>query len=171
MRIALSVLAGVVVGLASGCGSSSHRATHSTVSSTGLPASTKSGTYVLKARLSTKQEASPPKGTAAASGAFTATLRITGKTTNLVWKMSLSGLTSVAQSAAVYVRAPGKTQQIAFSLCRPCSTSGNGSYSGPPAATSTLLGAALAGEAYVNVATKKNPAGEIRGQVGIVAKK
>jgi hypothetical protein len=84
--------------------------------------------------------------------------------------MSLSSLTSGAQSAAVYVRAPGKTKQIAFSLCRPCSTSGNGSYSGPPAATSTLLGAALAREAYVNVATKKNPAGEIRGQVGIVAK-
>jgi hypothetical protein len=79
--------------------------------------------------------------------------------------MSLSSLTSGAQSAAVYVRAPGKTKQIAFSLCRPCSTSGNGSYSGPPAATSTLLGAALAREAYVNVATKKNPAGEIRGQV------
>jgi Cu/Zn superoxide dismutase len=111
------------------------------------------------AKLTAAQEI--PKQTvkaAAASGSFKATL--TG--TKLKWTLTFSKLTGPATAAHIHLGAMGKAGNVLVPLCGPCKS--------PMSGTATLPAAVIkdAGKhlLYVNVHTAKNPAGEIRGQVG-----
>jgi hypothetical protein len=95
---------------------------------------------------------------AAASGAFTATL--TGKT--LKWKLSFSKLTGPATAAHIHLGGMGKAGNVVIALCGPCKSGMTGSATVPAAIAKDFTKHLL----YVNVHTVKNPAGEIRGQLG-----
>jgi len=94
----------------------------------------------------------------AAHGAFTAT--VSGNT--LKWKLTFSKLSGPATAAHIHVGAVGKAGNVLVPLCGPCKSGVSGH-----AALSAGLKAKFAKHLlYVNVHTKKNPAGEIRGQLG-----
>jgi Cu/Zn superoxide dismutase len=95
---------------------------------------------------------------AAASGSFTATL--TGKT--LKWKLSFSKLTGPATAAHIHLGGMGKAGNVVIALCGPCKSGMTGSATVPAAIAKDFTKHLL----YVNVHTVKNPAGEIRGQLG-----
>jgi hypothetical protein len=96
--------------------------------------------------------------TPAAHGAFTAALH--GK--KLTWKLTFSKLSGPASAAHIHMGAMGKEGGVVVALCGPCKSGASG--------TATLSAAVLKAFPkhllYVNVHTTKNPAGEIRGQLG-----
>lgn len=94
----------------------------------------------------------------AANGAFTAS--VSGKT--LKWKLTFSKLSGPATAAHIHIGGMGTAGNPLVALCGPCKSGVSGS---------TPLTAALKAKfakhlLYVNVHTTKNPAGEIRGQIG-----
>jgi hypothetical protein len=112
----------------------------------------------FNAVLRTGQEVSRPKGTrTAAAGHFTA--RVTGKT--LRWTLTFSHLTGRPTVARLHKGYRG-TNGVAFKvLCRTCRSPVHGTLT----LTASQLNAMLNGRTYVNVFTKRNPRGEIRGQI------
>jgi len=128
----------------------------------GQLASTASVTTSLSAR----QERPKPKGNVRrATGTFTATVTKLGTTGAIAWRLRFSGLTGRGLAAHIHIGQRGKAGPVAVPLCGPCRSGARG--------TANLTAAGLAalenGRAYVNVHTKKNPAGEIRGQIRAVA--
>jgi len=83
----------------------------------------------------------------------------------LAWVLTFSHLSGSATAAHLHVGPPGKAGPVAIPLCGPCKSPDKGSFSGPIGGNAQLLGALLHGGAYVNVHTKLNPGGEIRGQL------
>jgi len=122
------------------------------------------GTYNATAALNSRQTVPRAKGTKVASGAFTGTLKVETKYNGiLTWKLTYKRLTGRALSAHVHLGAVGKPGKVITPLCAPCKSGAHGR-----AALSRAVTAAIAsGKTYVNVHTKKNPAGEIRGQIKI----
>ncbi len=70
-----------------------------------------------------------------------------------------------ATAAHVHLGPPGTAGPIAIPLCAPCKANSHGSFTGPIGGNVRLLHALLGGAAYVNVHTRLNPQGEIRGQI------
>jgi plastocyanin len=98
------------------------------------------------------------------SGNFTGTVaRAADGTAMLTWKVTFRGLTGPALAAHVHAGLPGVSGPIAIPLCTACKSGATGTATVPAAALPTLL----SGRGYVNVHTKKNGGGEIRGQVSI----
>ena len=95
-----------------------------------------------------------------ASGMFAGTLERSGADT-LTWRMTLRRLSGRALSAHIHFGRPGRSGGIAAPLCAPCRASAAGRTALSPRA----LRALRSGAAYVNVHTRRNPAGEIRGQL------
>jgi hypothetical protein len=126
-------------------------------------------TYQLKATLNARHELPRPKGATAAKGTFTAKLTVAGKKSTLVWQLSFSHLTGRAAAATINFGATGKTGPVALPLCAPCKVGAHGAYTGPYVAKSAFLDPVLHGTTYVNIRTKKNPKGEIRGQIRVIA--
>ena len=93
----------------------------------------------------------------AAKGAFHATL--SGKT--LTWKLTFSHLSGPALQAHIHLGAMGKSGNVIVPLCAPCKSG----MTGKSKVTAALIKQASKHLLYVNVHTKKNPAGEIRGQI------
>jgi cytochrome c551/c552 len=152
--MAASVLVGVGAGLAT-AGQSGVRQSEGTAALT-------PGAYPIKTTLNTKLEVPRPKGTTTATGTFSGTLKVASKTkATLAWKLSFAHLTGSALAAHVHLGAPGKAGKVVVPLCGPC-RSGSG---GRKAVSAVAAAAMIAGKAYVNVHTKANPGGEIRGTV------
>jgi hypothetical protein len=120
-------------------------------------ASSGTSSVKLAAKLSAGVERPRPKGAAAATGRFTATL--TGS--SLTWRLSFSKLTGKALAAHIHLGRPGVAGPVAVPLCGPCAAGVHGT----KLLTVKVRAALLSGGAYVNVHTAKNKAGEIRGQV------
>lgn len=128
-----------------------------------------SKTYVLKATLDTRHEVPAPKNASGARGVFTAKLTVAGKKSSFVWQLSFKNLSGRATAAHVHFGVVGKAGPVVLPLCGPCLVGAHGSYNGAYVATATFLKAILHGGAYANVHTKKNPRGEIRGQIKVTA--
>ena len=94
----------------------------------------------------------------AAHGAFTATL--TGRQLN--WKLTFSQLSGPATAAHIHLGAKGKAGNVLVPLCGPCKSG----VAGSAALTAAVMKDFTKHLLYVNVHTAKNPAGEIRGQLG-----
>ena len=81
------------------------------------------------------------------------------------WQLTFSGLTGNAGAAHIHLAATGTPGPVVLALCGPCQSplSGTGNL------TEATLAAIESGNAYVNVHTATNAAGEIRGQLGVTA--
>lgn len=160
---------GIMLG-ASGCGGGKKGApaTSASTMSTTSPSTPAKATksYALKATLTAAAEVPKAKGAASASGIFSATITLRGKTGTLVWHLTTSRLSGAPIAAHVHLGPPGVAGPIAIPLCPPgCKPVMHGSFTGPIGGNVRLLHALLRGDAYVNVHTKLNPNGEIRGQI------
>lgn len=114
------------------------------------------------ARLGAAAEVPRPKGVAPGTrGTFTAGLTRRGTRGTLSWKLTFRGLTGAAAAAHVHLARPGVAGPVAVPLCGPCRSGARGT----ARVKATTITALLAGRAYVNVHTARNPAGEIRGQI------
>lgn len=94
-----------------------------------------------------------------AGGRFSATMTATATGATLSWRLTFKGLTGAAQAAHVHEAGSGR---VLARLCAPCRSgmSGTAQVSGQPARM-----ALNQGNAYVDVHTKRNLKGEIRGRV------
>jgi hypothetical protein len=112
----------------------------------------------LSAKLTAAAEV--PKQTVkniSAKGLFTGTL--TG--TKLKWKLTFSLLTGPATAAHIHLGAAGKSGNVIVPLCGPC----HSGMTGTATISASLLKKIEKLQTYVNVHTKKNQNGEIRGQL------
>lgn len=119
--------------------------------------------FNLKATLKASAEVPKPKGVrVGAAGVFTGKA-IEGENdrASLTWKLTFTKLTGAAAAAHIHVGKVGKAGNVMVPLCGPCKSGQRGSMS----ITHAQLATIRAGRAYVNVHTKKNAAGEIRGQM------
>lgn len=119
----------------------------------------------VKTTLRAAQERPKPKGKLArAKGTFTATVSRSGTTGVITWGLTFSKLSGRAIAAHIHSGARGKAGPVIVPLCAPC----RGGASGRATVSASVLNALESGRTYVNVHTKKNPAGEIRGQIPAV---
>jgi hypothetical protein len=134
-----------------------------------IPAGAVSGTtspkYTLNARLSTKAMNSV-KDAIGSTGTYTATLTLRNGV-KLVWNLNVKNLSSAATRADIYVGPPGKRGYLGLPLCVKCKApSAHGTVTAPYNANMRrLVRSFLNGTAFVVVATRKNPKGEIRGYI------
>jgi Cu/Zn superoxide dismutase len=120
----------------------------------------------VKTSLRASQERPKPKGSVRrARGAFTVTITKQSSSAVLVWQLTFSRLTGKAFAAHIHSGARGKPGPVIVPLCAPCRTGARGRAT----VNASVLKALQSGRTYVNVHTAKNPAGEIRGQVGAAA--
>jgi hypothetical protein len=116
------------------------------------------GMVVFKAKLTVGQEVPHPKiAGVGAIGHFRATLN----GTRLTWTLTSSHLSGPAGAAEVRVGRVGANGPVLAALCSKCDKFETGAVTLTPAAVADLL----AGRAYVNIHTKTNPSGEVRGQI------
>jgi uncharacterized membrane protein YgcG len=120
-------------------------------------------THALTAKLTAKAEVPKPAGvTASASGSFTGTAtELANDKARVTWSLTFKRLTGSAAAAHVHFGRPGKAGPVAIALCAPCRSGQKGT----AMTTHAVWNKIKAGGAYVNVHTKMNPAGEIRGQL------
>jgi hypothetical protein len=120
----------------------------------------------LRTSLRAAQERPKPKGKVRrAKGAFTLTVTKQGSSAVLAWRLTFSRLTGRAFAAHIHSGVRGKSGPVIVPLCAPCKSGAKGQAT----VGASVLNALEAGRAYVNVHTAKNPAGEIRGQLGAAA--
>lgn len=136
------------------------------VASLGVGAS-RSETFGLKAVLDARQEA-PRQAVKvpAARGTFSGTLtsRSRGSTGKIAWRLSFTHLSGRALQAHIHLGKLGKAGPIAVTLCAPCRSNMRGT----TRVAARVVRAIKSGSAYVNVHTRKNPNGEIRGQIRLI---
>ena len=119
----------------------------------------------VKTTLRAAQERPKPKGKLAkAKGTFTATVTRTGTSGVITWRLTFSKLSGRAIAAHIHSGARGKAGAVIVPLCAPCRSGARGRAT----VSESVLNALESGATYVNVHTKKNPAGEIRGQIAAV---
>ena len=122
-------------------------------------------TASVKTTLRASQERPKPKGNVArAGGTFSATITRTGTTGVVVWRLTFGKLTGKAVAAHIHNGVRGKAGPVIVPLCAPCKSGARGRAT----VSASVLATLEAGRAYVNVHTKKNAAGEIRGQLPAV---
>jgi hypothetical protein len=119
----------------------------------------------VKTTLRAAQERPKPKGKLAkAKGTFTATVSRSGSTGVITWRLTFAKLSGRAIAAHIHSGARGKPGPVIVPLCAPCRSGAHGRVT----VKASVLNALESGRTYVNVHTKKNPAGEIRGQLAAV---
>jgi hypothetical protein len=120
-------------------------------------------THKIAAAMSTSAAVPKPKGATHARGSFTGTYVTTKSGATLKWKLSFSGLTGPALQAHIHLGKKGVAGNVIVPLCAPC----HNGQRGTAKLTKSVVKALVAGKTYANVHTKKNPAGEIRGQIKV----
>jgi cytochrome c551/c552 len=163
LRVAVIVAtAGILLGLGGGVATTGRSDSSTAREATKLTP----GSYKVNTKLNTRLEVPRPKGTTRGTGTFTGTLKVVNaKRATLAWRLTFARLTGPATAAHVHLGAPGKAGKVVVPLCGPC-RSGRGGTRRVSAAAATAM---IAGRAYVNVHTKRNPGGEIRGTVKAAA--
>jgi hypothetical protein len=120
--------------------------------------------YKLTSTLKASSEVPKPSGViVGATGTFTGTAlqaKSNGRAT-LKWKLTFAKLTGAAAAAHIHIGKPGKAGNVMVALCGPCRNGLRGTAN----ITNAQLKTIRAGRTYVNIHTKTNAAGEIRGQV------
>jgi hypothetical protein len=120
----------------------------------------------MKTALRASQERPKPKGNVRrARGTFTATVTKSGTSAVITWRLTFSKLTGRAAAAHIHSGPRGKAGPVIVPLCAPCRSGARGRAT----VDASVLSALEAGRAYVNVHTRKNPLGEIRGQISAPA--
>ena len=122
-------------------------------------------TYKVSATLNAKQEI--PKQVVKApnaKGGFTGTYVEHGKSATLRWKLTFSRLSGKATAAHIHLGKTGVAGDVIVPLCAGNCRSG---MSGAAVISSKVVAQLESGKTYVNIHTKKNPNGEIRGQVKV----
>ena len=110
------------------------------------------------AHLNAAQEV-PKQAVPAMAGTGTFTASILGS--NISWKLTFSHLSGRVLAAHIHIGKVGVAGPITLPLCGPCKSGAHGT----KGLTPPQLSAIGKGNTYVNVHTKNNPAGEIRGQL------
>jgi hypothetical protein len=119
----------------------------------------------VRTSLNARQEVPRPKGKVnRARGTFIAVVTKEGTTGSVVWRLTFSRLTGRAVAAHIHRGQRGRSGPVIVALCAPCRSGVAGSVD----VSAAVLSALEAGRAYVNVHTRRNPAGEIRGQIPAV---
>src|SRR2546423_8341060 len=120
----------------------------------------------VKTTLRAGLERPKPKGKVArARGTFTATITKNGTAGVVVWRLTFAKLTGKAVAAHIHSGARGKAGRVIVPLCAPCKSGAHGKAT----VNASVVAALEAGRTYVNVHTRNNPLGEIRGQLPAVA--
>jgi CHRD domain len=120
----------------------------------------------VRATLRASVERPKPKGNVRrATGTFTATITKSGTSGVVAWRLTFKRLTGRAVAAHIHSGARGKAGPVIVALCAPCKSGA----SGRARVSASVLNAVEAGRTYVNVHTRKNPAGEIRAQLPVPA--
>jgi hypothetical protein len=124
-----------------------------------------SAVATARAAMNARQEVPRPRSAAGARGAFSISAAKSGNTARITWRLTFSGLTGRAIAAHIHLGARGRAGRVIVPLCGPCRSGVR--------RTVTVRGATLAalesGRAYVNVHTRRNAPGEIRGQIPALA--
>jgi hypothetical protein len=130
-------------------------------------AATGSETYKFKSTLTAGAEVPKPKGVpAGATGTFTATsVEPASGSIRMTWKLTFAHLSGKGLQAHIHLGKPGHAGNVLVALCAPCKSG----QTGKTVITGSVEEALEKGKTYVNVHTKKNLAGEIRGQVKLVS--
>ena len=133
---------------------------------TAAGATASSSTHLLKAAMSTSSTVPAAKDATGASATMSAKFTVAGKKSSFTWTLTFKHLSGVPTKATIFYGKSGKVGQVALPLCVKCQMpSAHGAYIGSYVASPTFIQAMLHGGAYVNVSTKKNPNGEVRGQI------
>src|SRR5438105_2728239 len=120
----------------------------------------------VKTTLRASQERPKPKGKVRrARGTFTATVTKSGASGVIAWRLTFAKLTGRAIAAHIHSGVRGKAGPVIVPLCAPCKSGAHGRAT----LSASVLAALEAGRTYVNVHTRKNPNGEIRGQLAALA--
>jgi CHRD domain len=113
------------------------------------------------AKLTPGADVPKPKGASGASGSFSGSYIDNDSGSVLIRKLSFKGLTGPALQAHLHLGRPDVSGNVLVPLCAPCKSG----MTGRVRISERVIDLLDDGEVYVNVHTKKNPAGEIRGQV------
>jgi CHRD domain len=119
--------------------------------------------YTVSAKLMPGADVPKPKGASGASGTFSGSYVENSSGATLKWKLSFTRLTGPALQAHIHLGKVGVSGNVIVPLCGPCK---NG-MTGTSKISKHVVDALEHGTTYVNVHTKKNPAGEIRGQIKV----
>jgi len=120
--------------------------------------------FRYRTTLGARAEVPKPKAPAGAAGVFTATVTKNGDAYALAWKLTFRKLSGRAGAAHVHRGKAGVAGGVIVALCGPCRSGQKGTARITKAAAEAMR----RGQAYVNVHTARNAAGEIRGQVKLV---
>jgi hypothetical protein len=124
-----------------------------------------SPTAATGATLTAAKERPKPKGNVKrARGTFTATVKKEGTEGVITWRLTFSRLTGRGIAAHIHRGAVGRAGPVIVPLCAPCRSGARGQVT----VGAAVLNALETGRAYVNVHTRRNQAGEIRGQLRAV---
>lgn len=119
----------------------------------------------LRTVLSPRKEIPKPKGKVRrASGVFRGVVTKIGTKAELEWTLTYSRLTTRVTGAHIHRGAPGTTGRVVVALCGPCKSGVTRTTRLRPALVEALEDGLL----YVNVHTRRNPKGEIRGNIAPV---
>ena len=120
-------------------------------------------TYTVSATLKNNTEVPKPKGARLAKGSYSAKYVENKTGATLTWKLTYSRLSGGALAAHIHMGKAGVAGPVIVPLCGPCKNGQTGKVHISKAVVDALEG----GKAYINVHTKKNAAGEIRGQAKV----
>jgi hypothetical protein len=108
---------------------------------------------------------SKPKGNvASASGSFTGTLKQSGASSRLAWRITYRKLDHPTLVIAdIHYGKPGNFGPVIVRLCGPCESGQHG----VTKVKGSWVPAIRSGSAFVTLITGKNPNGEVRGQIKV----